>query len=397
MAFDAAQYRLSEPQNQAIFKKWIEPRLFADAKAVEKPVAVIFGGQPGSGKSATVDYAMLELQSHGGAVKIDGDALRLYHPRYKELMRLDDKTAATYTGPDSGQWVEKAIAGGKARRVNLVIEGTMRSDSAVAATMESLRAAGYEIDARALAVNFRLSEQGILQRYEGQKADRGIGRMTTPEAHKAAYDGMLVTLERIERDTLADRVTLYRRGGEAIYTNELKNGRWVREPQARAQVEAERARPLTPEQAHQFVQGYATLVQQLDNPQRNATEPEKTAMRARYAQSLEVPIQEEKLQAVVQHLNAKGFLQEQQTIILQRCRANAQWLHEQNPQPGLDAERNRNAPDAHAEPRMGLANLSNQYAYMQALTPSATSQPLHATLPEREAYRQSEPDNGPEP
>ena len=101
--------------------------------------------------------------------------------------------------------------------------------------------------------------------------------------------------------------------------------------------------------------------------------------------------------AIAKDLTATGLTTEQQAVVSQHCRDNAQWLHEQNPQPGLDAERNRNAPDAHAEPRMGLANLSNRYAYMQALTPSATSQPLHATLPEREAYRQSEPDNGPEP
>jgi len=39
--------------------------------------------------------------------------------------------------------------------------------------MQSLRAAGYEIDARALAVHEKLSWQVVLQRYEAQKADRG--------------------------------------------------------------------------------------------------------------------------------------------------------------------------------------------------------------------------------
>jgi hypothetical protein len=101
------------------------------------------------------------------------------------------KTAAFYTDRDTGQWVEKAIAEAKAKRVNLIVEGTMRDGDKVAATMESLREAGYQIDARALAVTSRLSEQGILQRYEKQKAVRDYGRMTTPEAHRAAYDGML--------------------------------------------------------------------------------------------------------------------------------------------------------------------------------------------------------------
>jgi len=242
MVLDPNRYRLSDTENQAIFEREIKPALFAGAKASPYPVAVIFGGQPGAGKSIAADAAVRELEQCGSVVKIEGDELRAYHPRHKELMARDDKTAAVYTGPDSGRWVERAIAQGKVLRVNMVIEGTMRSSDTVAATMQSLRAAGYAIEARALAVSFRLSEQGILQRYERQKAIRGFGRMTTPEAHKAAYDGMLLTLERIERDKLADRITIYRRGGQAIYTNQLQGGQWVHQPQAKAVVEAERKR-----------------------------------------------------------------------------------------------------------------------------------------------------------
>jgi hypothetical protein len=45
----------------------------------------------------------------------------------------------------------------------------MRDADKVAQTMQSLRSAGYEVDARALAVNERLSWQGVLQHYEAQK------------------------------------------------------------------------------------------------------------------------------------------------------------------------------------------------------------------------------------
>lgn len=122
-------------------------------------------------------------------------------------MKADDKTAAFYTDRDTGRWVEKAIAEAKALLVNIVIEGTMRDGNKVAETMQSLRETGYQIDARVLAVTWRLSEQGIPQRYENQKADHGVGRMTTPEAHKAGYEGMLKTLDRMEDQKLADQVT----------------------------------------------------------------------------------------------------------------------------------------------------------------------------------------------
>ncbi|GAB0120035.1 zeta toxin family protein [Acidisoma sp. 7E03] len=258
MALDPAAYRLSEDDHQRIFETRIKPRLFAGVAPSPASVAVIFGGQPGSGKSAALDWAANQLAERGGAVQIIGDDLREYHPANARLMREDDKIAAFYTGPDSGRWVEKAMAYAKEQRFNVIIEGTMRDSNVVAATMNGFREAGYEIDARVLAVSFQLSEQGIYQRYERQKATRG-GRMTTPDAHQAAYDGLPVTVGRIEVEKLADRLTVYRRGGRMIYENELRDGAWLRPPQAAAVIEAERARPMTAEEAEAYREGYRAL------------------------------------------------------------------------------------------------------------------------------------------
>jgi hypothetical protein len=87
-------------------------------------VAVIFGGQPGAGKSAGVENAENELRLRGGASQIVGDDLRDYHPHYYTLTKTDDKTAAFFTDRDTAPWVEKAIAEAKERRVNVAIEGT---------------------------------------------------------------------------------------------------------------------------------------------------------------------------------------------------------------------------------------------------------------------------------
>lgn len=276
MALDPAAYRLSEDDHQRIFETRIKPRLFVDASPSAAPVAVIFGGQPGSGKSAALDWAAVQLAQSGGAVQIIGDDLRDYHPANAQLMREDDRIAAFYTGPDSGRWVEKAIAYAKEQRFNVIIEGTMRDSNVVAATMKGFREAGYTVDARVLAVSFAFSEQGIHQRYELQKATRGQGRMTTPEAHQAAYDGLPVTVSRIEAERLADRLTIYRRGVVSIYENELRDGVWLRPPQAAAVVEAERARPMTAQEADAYREGYRALAAMIRAPARGAT-PEEIA------------------------------------------------------------------------------------------------------------------------
>ena len=102
--------------------------------------------------------------------------------------------------------------------------------------------------------------------------------MTTPEAHQAAYDGLPITLARIEAEKLADCLTIYRRGAVTIYENELRDGQWLHEPQAAAIVEAERARPMTPAEAEAYREGFDKLTALIRAPGRNATPAEIAKM-----------------------------------------------------------------------------------------------------------------------
>lgn len=92
-------------------------------------------------------------------------------------------------------------------------------------------------------------ELRVLQRYAAQKESRGIGRMTTTEAHQNALRGMLDTLDRIQNWRLADKLTIYRRGGEVVHSFDLTGPARAGEPRARELVERERNRPLSPQEA----------------------------------------------------------------------------------------------------------------------------------------------------
>ena len=249
MADDPERYSLSRERLQHIYATRIAPDLFRSAQPVERPTAVVLGGQPGAGKTPMQNLVSREFADKGGIVKIIGDDLRSYLPHYKSLQRADDRTAAFYTDRDSGRLVEMAIADAAQRRVNVLVEGTMRSPKVVAKTLRDFRESGFQTDARALAVSPELSSLGILQRYAAQKESRGVGRMTTTEAHSAALTGMLATLDRIQDERLADRLTLYRRGGEVIGHLDLTGSPKANEPRARELVERERSRPLTPQES----------------------------------------------------------------------------------------------------------------------------------------------------
>jgi hypothetical protein len=56
---------------------------------------------------------------------------------------------------------------------NLVIDGTMRDPRAVATVATRLREAGYEVDARVMAVNELISTLHIHKRYELQMQAQG--------------------------------------------------------------------------------------------------------------------------------------------------------------------------------------------------------------------------------
>lgn len=244
---DPERYSLASDRLRQIYNEDAAPVIFRSAQPVERPTAILLGGQPGAGKTPRQHQADREFFGKGGVAKIIGDDLRAFLPHYRRLQRENDQTAAFYTDRDSGRLVEMALTDAAKRRVNVLVEGTMRSPDVVAATLQRFRDAGYQTEARALAVSPELSSLGIMQRYIAQKESRGVGRMTTPQAHQAALDGMVDTLDRLQDGRLADRLTIYRRGGEVIHTFDLAGPSQPGELRAREIVESERNRPLSPE------------------------------------------------------------------------------------------------------------------------------------------------------
>jgi|GEM_PF-5527922 len=83
-----------------------------------------------------------------------------------------------------------------------------------------------------------------------------------------------VVIEGTMRDgeKLADRVTIYRRGAEVIYFNELQGGQW-----ARAVVETERARPMTFQERIDYAKGFDELAGMLGRRQASTEEVGKVA------------------------------------------------------------------------------------------------------------------------
>ena len=79
--------------------------------------------------------------------------------------------------------------------------------------IEQMRKQGYKIIVRAMAVNELNCLMSIVERYEGQVAEKGWGRLVSAKTFYKAYDEeMLNTLNTFEATDLADVVEVYVRG-----------------------------------------------------------------------------------------------------------------------------------------------------------------------------------------
>jgi Zeta toxin len=238
---------------------------------------LIIGGQPGAGKSRSIEGIKAELADHGGVMRALVDDLREAHPKYRELMLADDKVAANYTHADAKAWAQKIEDYAKSHRYNVLIESLMTSPDGANAWLQDYRQARYTTEVHIVAVNERSSRQGIVGRYEEQKLESidNVGRTVPRQVHDAAYGDLLKTVEKVETEKLADRVVVHNRGGQVLYENALQpDGQWQHAPSARQAIVTERVRSLSPTEWRNHIQAYDDIQNNQHRPNRNATTAE---------------------------------------------------------------------------------------------------------------------------
>ncbi|MDR1076669.1 MAG: zeta toxin family protein, partial [Xanthomonadaceae bacterium] len=272
------KYKLSDIQSAYIFEHDILPQVLRKAGPLEpssKPAMMIVGGQPGAGKSQSIEAITEEFAQHGGVIQANVDDLREFHPQYHALTQANDRTASNYTHADAKQWAQRIEDYARTNRYNVLVESLMTSPDGVGPWLEDYRRAGYATEVRIVAVNERASLQGIVGRYEAQKARSGeanVGRTVPREVHDMAYSRVLDTVEKIETKKLADRVVVHVRDGRIIYENALQpDGQWQHPPAARQAIIAERGRSLMPAEWNEHIKRFDDISANQHRPGRHAS------------------------------------------------------------------------------------------------------------------------------
>ena len=188
-------------------KRLLSQDLKIKRKAEGQPKAILLGGQPASGKTKLIRY--LKANSRTDFVVINGDEYREYHPSYKQIQAYYGLEAPNKTQEFSNTLVEFIKQECLRRKLNFIIEGTMRTYNVIESTAKEACNHGFKAEAHVLAIHSDDSYLGIFQRYEGEIGFYGYGRFSPLSSHNEAYQQIPVNLQKASEQQLFDQITVY--------------------------------------------------------------------------------------------------------------------------------------------------------------------------------------------
>lgn len=231
------------------YLEWSRSRTAGVAEVSPRFLSV--GGQPGSGKGAVLEGMG---ESIPGAVTVNGDDLRTFHPDYDRLMKDDPLRMPEATAYASGRWVGMATEYLRAAKISAVVETTLRQPAVLLEEFEAFRRADFRTELRVLAVPLPVSREGTVDRYLRQLEDSGSGRWTPGDHHDAAAAAMPVTVEALVASGLVERVVVQGRHGQVFHdANAAAGGRIPAEQAVDAVAQARNVAALSPEDARTWL------------------------------------------------------------------------------------------------------------------------------------------------
>lgn len=197
----------------------------------EKPKAIVFGGQPGAGKSSIM-IDMKELMLDNNCIIISGDEYRKDHPQFKKIVEHYGDEWSLKTGNWSGKLVESIIEKAIQEQFNIQAEGTLRDIRVPIKTVELLKSNNYDITLMIVTCDKELSWKSTVQRYERDKILGEIPRAV----NKNYYDKLIKDLPKNAEDLynlkLHDRFMVWSRdehyNRNRVYDSTI-NGKFTKE------------------------------------------------------------------------------------------------------------------------------------------------------------------------
>ncbi|WP_350274452.1 zeta toxin family protein [Kribbella sp. HUAS MG21] len=229
----------------------------------QRPLVVLIGGPPGSGKSTTQWLLQASLGPSVAVYDFDDDITA--HPRYDAIMRSRGMRA----GDEIAQHLPRGMM---VRCLERLRRGEPRYDVIASAPLhrvplatnwaDGFRAVDYRVALVYVTTHEANCRLGRASRYQQAVDDTGIGRWVRPELGDLGYRLVPDTAQEIESLAAVDDLYVVDRDGYVLYENHRGGDGRMPEPWlVKHAILAERNRPPTPAEHEQFL---ATAVPLLD-------------------------------------------------------------------------------------------------------------------------------------
>ncbi|HTE00860.1 MAG TPA: zeta toxin family protein [Mucilaginibacter sp.] len=175
----------------------------------EEPIAILLGGQPGSGKGELITYAL--KMANDNLVICNADDFRDFHPQANEIKSNHEGAYPEITAAFSQPWNDGLRAYCEANRLSYVMETTFSSRIRMSETITDIKDKGYKVIILLLAVNERFSLLGTHLRYQDMKAASGYGRMVSKKIHDEKLKLIPETLHLVAIENRYDTLMIFGR------------------------------------------------------------------------------------------------------------------------------------------------------------------------------------------
>jgi hypothetical protein len=250
------EFRLTADQSEQRYHDIVHDA-FKKTSPRRRPAIVMIAGQPGAGKSTMMERKASEFRSSGGALIVEVDAIRSYHPESSQLLRQGQPLNLVDT--EARTWTKRLVLEAIDKRRNILISSLLLSTDRTW-FFHSARDARYHIALWVIATPVLKSYLGLHQRYEIEVAKaQSAPPIPNPEHHRRAYGAIPNTLQDVETLGLVDQILVLNRARNVFYDSTAMQTR----EGAKGALEAERQRPWTQEACLAHIDEWEMVLEQM--------------------------------------------------------------------------------------------------------------------------------------
>lgn len=190
---------------------------YKDYSPVNNPRAYLVVGQPGAGKTQIVE----QISIGKNIAFINGDSYRKFYPDYINLYQKYGDEIINITKKFSGEITENLIEKLSDKKINLIIEGTLRTTEVPEKTRNLLSNKQYQVELDVIVVKPEISWLRTIKRFQEMENEGSIPRLTAKEHHDKVVKNLSNNLKEIFQSRKFPEIKLYqlkKTGFKVIYS-----------------------------------------------------------------------------------------------------------------------------------------------------------------------------------